>query len=221
MKYKILIIDDDKYHQMKLNYHTDINRLIQEKYADFIQYIQNLSSKDLKSIPEADIIMIHDSYPDIEMKDKIIQIARENQVHIIRFSNGLTATFRENGHGVENIELKKDRVYTNLSYFMEDLKRQGKPDFSKLIFGENYALVKSILIRENLSKTLLIRYGQKAEYLIPEYSQEEKDLRELFYLAYGEKHFDYFNELIENPDTGYEAVLDACDKMVSIINSKI
>ncbi|MFZ1702794.1 MAG: hypothetical protein WAT79_00530 [Saprospiraceae bacterium] len=221
MHQKIIIIDDDKYNQMKLNYYTDITVLIQEKYGDLIRYMKHVEEKDLKNMESANIIMIHDSFPDTEMKDRVVFMARAKHIHLIRFTNGITTTFRENVNGIENIELKKDRVYNNLDYFMKDLMQTSTLDLSKLIHGENYALVKATLIRENLSKTLLIRYGQRVDQLIPMYSKEEKDLTELYYLAYGENHQHQFNKLIENSTGGYEEIMEACNSMVSIIKSNI
>jgi len=215
MTHKIIIIDDDKYNQMGLNYETDILKLIEHKYSHLVRYYKNVEKKDLSEIEKVDIVMIHDSYPDSEIKEGIYKICIENKLHLIKFSNGITATHKTNDNHCANIELKKDRVYTHLAYFLDDYILHGfKPDFEKLINGENYTTIKAILIREFLSKSLLSGYGKSIEYLIPEKSEEEKKLKELYYLAYGNSYDQYFDAFLESSNAGYKELMEECRKLL-------
>lgn len=221
MTYKITIVDDDKYNQMRLNYDTDIIKLVENKYSDLVKYFKNVELHDLCVIEKSDIIMIHDSYPDTEIKESIDNISKERGIHLIKFSNGITATHKTIKNQVVKVELKKDRVYTHLAYFLEDYIKNGyNPDFEKLINGQNYSVVKAILIREQLSKTLLAGYGKNLDALIPEYSEEEKKLLELYYLAYGDSYKVYFNSFMELSNAGYKELMDTCQQLLSKIKIK-
>ncbi len=221
MVYKITIIDDDKYNQMQFNYDKDICKLIESKYGNLVKYLKNVVQSDLSDMVSSDIIMMHDSYPDTEIKENIYNICKDKGIHLIKFSNGITATFKSQLSQSIKLEIKKDRVYSNLEYFLDDYLGNGfVADFEKLINGFNYRVVKAILIRENLSKSLLIGYGKKIDTLIPENSEDEKKLKELFYLAYGGSYEKHFDELIESLNTGYEEVITICHYLVSLIKPK-
>jgi hypothetical protein len=218
MNQKITIIDDDKYNQMKLNYETDICKLIENKYNDIVKYYKTVQEEQLTDIEQSAIIMIHDSYPDDHIKEKVYNISVEKGIHLIKFSNGITATHKTIHIHFEKIELKKDRVYSNLEYFLDDyLHNEYNPDFEKLINGQNYAVVKAIIIREQLSKSLLAGYGKKLEYLIPERSEAEKKLQELYYLAYGGGFSEYFNTFLELSEVGYCELMEECQKLLTKI----
>ena len=218
MEHKIIIIDDDKYNQMVLNYDTDIRNLVAYNYQGIVLYLQKVEHHHLATITQAQIVMIHDSYPDAELKEQVEAITRDNSIPLIKFSNGITASFKTHLNHTVKIELKKDRVYSNLEYFLADyLDNDFVPDFEKLINGNNYKVVKAILIREHLSKSLLIGYGKRLDTLIPENSEDEKKLLELFYLAYGEDYRKHFDELFESVNAGYEQVVSICRHLVSLI----
>lgn len=221
MEYRIIIIDDDKYNQMVLNYNTDIRNLIEHKYKETVRYIQKIEQHHLGIIELSKIVMIHDSYPEAEVKERVEAISIEKGIHLIKFSNGITASYKTQLKQAMKIDLKKDRVYSNLEYFLDDyLINDFKPDFEKLINGNNYMVVKAILIREQLSKSLLISYGKRIDTIIPENSEEEKKLLELFYLAYGDHYRKHFDIFIENAAAGYEEVITICTHLVSRIKSE-
>lgn len=221
MTHRIAIIDDDKYNQMRLNYEKDIIKMIENKYNDVVKYYKSLGPNDLPDIEKANIIMIHDSYPDNEIKEHIDNISKEIGIHLIKFSNGITATHKTTNIHIVKIELKKDRVYTHLHYFLQDFIQNGyKPDFEKLINGLNYTNIKAIFIREFLSKSLLLGYGRTLEYLIAENSEEEKKLMELYYLAYGDSYKEHFNAFMESSNAGYRELIDVCQQLLTKIKSQ-
>jgi hypothetical protein len=221
MTHKIAIIDDDKYNQMRLNYETDIIKLVENKYSHLVRYYKTVGSNDLSDIEKTGIVMIHDSYPDNEIKEHIDNISNEHGIHLIKFSNGITATHKTISNHSVKIELKKDRVYTNLGYFLDDFEQNGyTPDFEKLINGQNYTRIKAIFIREYLSKSLLSGYGRTLEYLIAEKSEEEKKLLELYYLAYGDSYQDHFYTFMESSNAGYKELMDECQQLLNKIKTQ-
>ena len=221
MTHKIAIIDDDKYNQMRLNYETDIIKLVENKYNHLVKYYKTIGPSGLADLEKSDIVMIHDSYPDTEIKEQIDHISKEMGIHMIKFSNGITATHKTISNHNVKIELKKDRVYTHLEYFLDDFEQNGyTPDFEKLINGQNYTRIKAIFIREYLSKSLLSGYRRTLEYLIAEKSEEEKKLLELYYLAYGDSYKDHFYTFMESSNAGYKELMDECQQLLNRIKTQ-
>ncbi|MGB5025987.1 MAG: hypothetical protein WBO44_11580, partial [Saprospiraceae bacterium] len=107
----IYLIDDNKYGEMSKNYKFDFTFIL-KTYQSFISWFQAISSNDIDFIlSNAVCILIHDSLEEKEHKERLVTLAKKNNIPYCLFSNGFAAT-KFDGDSIK--EIKKDRLYNNL-----------------------------------------------------------------------------------------------------------
>lgn len=178
----IYLIDDNKYGQMSENYKLDFTRILLT-YQDFINWLQTISENDIGNIISiASCILIHDSLEEKENKERLVAMAKINNIPYCLFSNGFAATIFD-GNSIK--EIKKDRLYNNLLDLINHFESEGKIDLKLLSLGRNYEIERASIIQDRLINGTLLIHKEKFNYEVafPSGSLEYKDLRELVYLS--------------------------------------
>ena len=141
----IYLIDDNKFRQMSLNYQTDFEQEI-KKYSSHITWKNSILKEDIDNIIQnAECILIHDSYNPLDIKNEIVEKAKNANIPYVLFSNSYSSTITEN----TNIaKIKKDLFYKNLLPFIDDIIANSKINFDILSYGKEYNQ-KKIKILEN------------------------------------------------------------------------
>jgi hypothetical protein len=216
----VLLIDDDKYGQMSANYDTDILKLIGSYPDNVIQYLKDFTYEDL-DLTKYQLLMIHDSYPDIEAKNQLILDCKGLKKDLIVFSNGKTVTEWKVKEPYQYIELKKDRLYSNLELFLDDYE-EGNYQITTLIDGTDYEKNKAIIIRERLALSLLIKKGIAGpSNIIDENSDEDKDIKELLYILNGKENWEkHYNQIMEDSAMGYGELMEYIEECVNQIKNR-
>jgi len=126
----IYLIDDNKYGQMSENYKLDFTKVLMTYQWD-IYWLQKISGNDINNIiSDAACILIHDSLEEKEDKERLVAMAKKNNIPYCLFSNGFAATiFYRNSIK----EIKKDRLYNNLLDFINYFKTEGNTIYKYII----------------------------------------------------------------------------------------
>lgn len=178
----IYLIDDNKYGQMSENYKLDFTKVLLT-YQGFINWVQAISENDIVHIiTDASCILIHDSLEEKEDKERLVAMAKKNNIPYCLFSNGFAATIFD-GNYIK--EIKKDRLYNNLLDFINYFETEGKIDLKLLSLGQNYEIERASIIQDRLINGTLFMNKENFNYEVafPSGSLEYKDLRELVYLS--------------------------------------
>jgi len=214
----IFLIDDNKYGQMSENYKLDFTSIL-ESYPENIKWLQTISVNNIEFLlSSASCILIHDSLESNEDKDRLVAMAKKNNIPHCIFSNGFTATIFE-GESIK--EIKKDRLYNNLLTFINHFIVYGKIDLKLLSLGKNYEAEKASIIQDKLINGVLFTNRNIFNYeaAFPSGSQSFKDLRELFYMSEKNSDYDVFENVFNNFEDTYNDNSTTAQMMKEIINS--
>lgn len=196
----IYLIDDNKYGQMSANYKLDFTNVLLT-YQCFINWLQTISLNDINDIiSDAACILIHDSLEEKEEKERLVALARKNNIPYCLFSNGFAATIFE-GNSIK--EIKKDRLYNNLLDFINYFKSDSKIDLKILSLGQNYEIESASIIQDRLINGTLLIYKDNFNYEVafPSGSNEYNDLRQLVYLSDPSVDFSDFEDSYNSKET--------------------
>ena len=215
----IYLIDDNKYDQMSENYKFDFTSVL-KTYQGFINWFQTISGNDIDRIlSNAACILIHDSMEEKEDKERLVAMAKKNNIPYCLFSNGFAATIFD-GDSIK--EIKKDRLYNNLLVFINYFKSEGKIDLKLLSLGQNYEIEKASIIQDRLiNGTLLInKENFNYEVAFPSGSLEYKDLMELVYLSDPAVDFSVFEDTNNSKETTAQSMRSVITTMVKNVKRK-
>lgn len=196
----IYLIDDNKYGQMSENYKLDFTKVLLT-YQGIINWLQTISGNDISHfITDASCILIHDSLEEKEDKERLVALAKNNNIPYCLFSNGFSATIFD-GNSIK--EIKKDRLYNNLLDFINYFKTEGTIDLKLLSLGLNYEIERASIIQDRLiNGTLLLNKDNfNYEVAFPSGSLEYKDLRELVSLSDPSIDFSDFEDTYNSKHT--------------------
>jgi len=196
----IYLIDDNKYGQMSENYKLDFTKVLLS-YQGAIIWRKKISENDIGHIiSDASCILIHDSLEEKEDKERLVAMAKKNNIPYCLFSNGFAATIFD-GNSIK--EIKKDRLYNNLLDFIKHFETEGKIDLKLLSLGQNYEIEKASIIQDRLINGPLLMNKESFNYEVafPSGSLEYKDLRELVYLSDSSLDFSDFEDTYNSKDT--------------------
>jgi len=219
----IYLIDDNKYGQMSENYKFDFTSVL-KTYKGFINWFETVYGNGIDLIlSNAACILIHDSLEAKEDKERLVAMAKKNNIPYCIFSNGFVATIFE-GDSIK--EIKKDRLYNNLLVFINYFESEGKIDLKLLSLGQNYEIEKATIIQDRLSNGVLFksRNNFNFEVAFPSGSQEFKDLRELFYMSEEFSSKDVYEEAYNHFEDTYNDIkitVKIMDDVISKLTSKI
>lgn len=201
----IYLIDDNKYGQMSENYKLDFTKVLLP-YQGVINWLQAVSENDINHILlDAACILIHDSLEEKEDKERLVAMAKINNIPYCLFSNGFTATIFDR----DSIkEIKKDRLYNNLLDFINYFEKEGNIDLKLLSLGQNYEIERASIIQDRLINGTLLMNKDNFNYEVAfqSGSLEYKDLRELVYLS--DPYFDFsdFEDTYNSKDTSAQSL---------------
>ena len=215
----IYLIDDNKYDQMSENYKWDFTEVLLT-YKDFINWFQTISKDDIDwIITKGSCILIHDSLEEKEDKERLVAMAKKNNIPYCLFSNGFAATIFDNN---SIREIKKDRLYNNLLDFMNYFKSYGTIELKLLSLGKNYEIEKASIIQDKLiNGTLFINKDNfNYEVAFPSGSLEYKDLMELVYLSDPSVDFSDFEDSYNSKNTTAQSMRSIIIKMVKNVKHK-
>jgi hypothetical protein len=215
----IYLIDDNKYGQMSQNYKFDFTSILLS-YPHHIMWLQNVAGKDIDTVlKNASCVLIHDSLDAKEDKERLVAIAKKNNVPYCIFSNGFAATIFE-GDSIK--EIKKDRLYNNLLIFISQFKTDGEIDLRLLSLGQNYDAEKASIIQDRLINGILLNHKDNFNYEVafPSGSQEYKDLMELVYLSNPIDDFSVFEDKYNSKETNAHTMRGAIIDMAKKIKQK-
>ncbi len=215
----IILIDDNKYGQMSENYKFDFTSILR-LFPDHIQWIQRVSGNDIELvIKNASCILIHDSLDSKEDKERLVAMAKKENIPYSIFSNGFAATLFE-GESIR--EIKKDRLYNNLLVFINSFKIDGKVDLKLLSLGQNYEAEKASIIQDRLINGTLLNYKDNFDYEVafPSGSLAYKDLIELVYLSDPSIDFSVFEDKYNSKETTSHTMRDLIIRMVKKVKQK-
>jgi len=196
----IYLIDDNKYGQMSANYKVDFTKVLLP-YKSVINWLQTVYENDINHIlSDAACILIHDSLEEKEGKERLVAMAKINNIPYCLFSNGFTATIFD-GDSIK--EIKKDRFYNNLLDFINYFETEGKIDLKLLSLGQNYEIERASIIQDGLINGTLLMNKENFNYEVafPSGSLEYKDLRELVYLSDPSIDFSDFEDTYNSKET--------------------
>lgn len=216
----ILLIDDDNYSQMSINYPININNLIDNNNGK-IEYWKLININDEaeleKKIKQYELVAIHNSYPDENIKDTVKEFCRINRIPLVVFSNQFKRPSENKVEGCTySLELSKDRFYLNLMDFLESYQDDKLPNISRFIYGGNYKEERVKELKYKIVKKLIGKVApQKYEEMIQEGTEIYILLKELFDFHTDNNGFLLFeDQLIEKGTLKGKDVID-------FINSKI
>jgi hypothetical protein len=215
----IYLLDDNKYNQMALNYKLDFTRVLLP-FESSITWLQTISEHNVNQvILDAECILIHDSLEEKEDKERLVSLAKKNNIPYCLFSNGFTATIFD-GDSIK--EIKKDRLYNNLLDFVKHHFSEAKIDLKLLSLGQNYEVERASIIQDRLiNGTLLLNKSSfNYEVAFPSGSLEYKDLRELVYLNDPTLDFSDFEDTYNNLDTTSQSLRAVIVSMTKNIKRK-
>lgn len=185
---------------MSANYKLDFTNVLLT-YQCFINWLQTISLNDINDIiSDAACILIHDSLEEKEEKERLVALARKNNIPYCLFSNGFAATIFE-GNSIK--EIKKDRLYNNLLDFINYFKSDSKIDLKILSLGQNYEIESASIIQDRLINGTLLIYKDNFNYEVafPSGSNEYNDLRQLVYLSDPSVDFSDFEDSYNSKET--------------------
>lgn len=187
---------------MSQNYMIDYNAEL-EKHSQWIKHYRNHHEYETLDdiINTAKCILIHNSFPDTIETERIKAEAKKNNIPLVVFSNSFTGTVFENDSKTAIKEIKKDRMYFHLLYFLNEYKNNGIIRLELLVTGKNYEIEKTKIIIDRLTKYLFDKkdsfYYNRAFDLE---SNERKDLKEIFHFIQPECDFDEIDTELESYD---------------------
>ena len=215
----IYLNDDNKYGQMSENYKLDFTKVLLT-YKDFVNWFQTISENDIGHIiSDASCILIHDSLEEKEDKERIVAMAKLNNIPYCLFSNGFAATIFD-GNSIK--EIKKDRLYNNLLDFINYFNREGKIDLKRLALGQNYEIERASIIQDRLINGTLLMNKDNFNYeaAFPSGTVEYKDLRELVYLSDASIDFSDFEDTYNSKDTTAQSLRSVIISMAKNVKRK-
>jgi hypothetical protein len=215
----IYLVDDNKYGQMSANYKLDFTKVLLP-YQSVIIWLQTISENYINNIiSDAVCILIHDSYEEKEDKERLVALAKKNNIPYCLFSNGFAATIFD-GDSIK--EIKKDRLYNNLLDFVKYFDSEGKVDLKLLSLGQNYEIERASIIQDRLiSGTLLLNKDNfNYEVAFPSGSIEYKDLRELVYLSDPSMDFSDFEDTYNTKDTTAQSLRSVIISLTKIVKKR-
>ncbi len=204
---------------MSSNYKLDFTKVLQP-YNDIIKWLETVSENDISNIMlGVDCILIHDSLEEKENKERIVALAKKNNIPFCLFSNGFAATIFD-GDSIKKI--KKDRLYNNLLDFVKYFNTEGKIDLKLLSLGQNYEIERASIIQDRLiSGTLLLNKDNfNYEIAFPSGSLQYKDLRELVYLSDPSMDFSDFEDTYNSKDTTAQSLRAVIISMTKNVKRK-
>jgi hypothetical protein len=215
----IYLIDDNKYGQMSANYKLDFTKVLLP-YQVVITWMQTVSENNISHIlSDAACILIHDSLEEKEDKERLVAMAKKNNIPYCLFSNGFAATTFD-GNSIK--EIKKDRLYNNLLDFINYFKTEGKIELKLLSLGQNYEIERASIIQDRLINGTLLMNKENFNYEVafPSGSLEYKDLRELVYLSDSSIDFSDFEDTYNSDETTAESLRFVIISMTKIVKRK-
>lgn len=215
----IYLIDDNKYGQMSANYKLDFTKVLLP-YQGVINWLQTVSENGINHIlSDAACILIHDSLEEKEDKERLVAMAKKNNIPYCLFSNGFAATIFD-GDSIK--EIKKDRLYNNLLDFIKYYEKEGNIDLKLLSLGQNYEIERASIIQDRLiNGTLLMnKEGFNYEVAFPSGSLEYKDLRELVSLSDPSIDFSDFEDTYNSKDTTAQLLRSVIISMTKNVKRK-
>lgn len=215
----IYLIDDNKYGQMSENYKLDFTKVLLT-YQGFINWFQTISENDIGHIfSDASCILIHDSFEEKEDKERLVAMAKKNNIPYCLFSNGFAATIFD-GNSIK--EIKKDRLYNNLLDFINYFEKEGKIDLKLLSLGQNYEIERASIIQDRLINGTLLMHKENFNYEVafPSGSLEYKDLIELVYLSDPSIDFSKFEDTYNSKDSTAQLLKSVIISMAKSVKQK-
>lgn len=195
----IYIFDDNKYGQLSTNYKIDFLQYFELK-SSFLIHVKTHGDYHLETLlGNAAVLIIHQSFPD-ELKTGVVKAScKKKGIPTVTFSNQYTGTVYS-GTDKKHIEqIKKDRLYYNLTHFIDYYEKFRKPNLELLAMGKNYDIEKALIIQDRLSVYLFMKEENFDFYRCFEEGETEwKELKELYFLALPDEDFDKFQEDVEN-----------------------
>lgn len=194
----IYLFDDNKYNQLTTNYKFDFLEYF-SRNSEFITYIKSHDDYKLEPLFKlADCILLHQSFPDEIKTGKIKALCKKENVPLVIFSNQYTGTIYDDAAKNHIKQIKKDRMYFNFQYFIENYIEKGEVNLELLAMGKNYEIEKALIIQDRLSVYLFLHENNFDFFRCFEEEETEwKELKELLFLAQPTKDFDAFQEEIE------------------------
>ena len=224
---KIYLVDDNMYGQMSMNYGYDVIEFLKGE-REFIEHIEELKEDNSTKILSGDCLLIHDSLPDKEKKERIVAKMKQQNKKVVIFSGQFArTTFDENKPDDIITGIKKDRFYHNLPSFLKSIKEGNVIQLNRLALGERYEIKKTKIIRDRLTKLgFAERSSFDYEKLIYINESEEKksdaykDWEELYFFAYpnaSESDFKDFDESCFETLKDYEKFIEQLNVLVKKI----
>lgn len=216
----IYLIDDNKYKQMSLNYQTNFEVEI-KKYSSYIEWKNNILKEDIDNIIQnAECILIHDSYNPLDIKNEIVEKAKEANIHYVLFSNSYSSTITEN----TNItKIKKDLFYKNLLPFIDDVIANSEINLDILSYGKEYNQKKIKILENSLLYNTL--YFQKNNLYSDIFISSSKETEELSILISLLKQFDSsfddfddFDKKCSDNNYSGEEIIDIIKELIRKVN---
>lgn len=203
---------------MEQNYKFDFTS-ISRFYPEHITWLQTVGENTEMIIKNSACILIHDSIQPKEDKERLVAIAIKNQIPYCIFSNGFAATTFE-GESIKAI--KKDRLYNNLTVFINNYKSKGEIELKLLSLGQNYDAERASIIQDRLINGTLLNHRENFNYEVafPSGSQEYKDLMELVYLSDPSIDYSDFEDKYNSKETSAEAMRIVIINMAKSIKNK-
>lgn len=215
----IFLIDDNKYGQMSENYKFDFTSILQS-FPNHIRWFQTVSGNNIEMvITNASCILIHDSLDAKEDKERLVALAKKENIPYCIFSNGFAATIFE-GESIK--EIKKDRFYNNLLIFINYFKSKAKIDMKLLSLGQNYEVEKASIIQDRLINGTLLSHKENFNYEVAfsSGSVEYKDLMELVHLCDPSIDFSTFEDKYNSKETTARSMRDLIINLVKNLKRK-
>lgn len=195
----IYIFDDNKHGQLAVNYRINYVEFFKNNTL-VIKHISEHSENEISElIKYSKCVLIHHSFPNDIETERVKAVCKENNIPLVVFSNQYTGTVFAQESKNYIAQIKKDRMYFNLSHFVEHYKSSGEVRLDILALGKNYEAEKALIILNRLSLFLFKKYSNFDYYRnFESNSNEWKDLKELHYFASPEIDFGNIEEEFED-----------------------
>jgi hypothetical protein len=174
---------------MAENYGFNVFDLLR-KYNEHIYHVINFTHDEIKKFADDyACLAIHDSYPDKEIKSKLVAVFRKKKKPVIIFSEQFPKTTFDAIHPTEFITgIKKSRFYLNLSYFLAYFVEKNQLKLNVLSLGKRYNRKRAGIIRDQLIKYSVLNIRNfDFNQIIPIESDDKR--KEELYKAWEELYF--------------------------------
>lgn len=174
---------------------------------DFDEIIEHLNNSKFGILPEYDIIIFHRSAFSNEIRNKLLEFARNHKKTVVSFSGGISSIELSTQNSFTFLLMNVNEFYHNLLDFLTDEEK----NIYKLAFGKQWRIN---LLYEGVEKLTKFLHEQPNDFKKP-YSAFETSIPNTFIKQH------YFNDVEANQRISKNELEEIVKKIANDLNQSI